>query len=125
MTLKCVTSMSPEMSRAMYALRNYPKLTEAPRARFIYFLISNEDVVYIGKTMELYARVRDHRKQNKTTRAGKSFDYVRYVECFTYHDHDQVEMAFIRYLLPKYNKCVLGSFGESDRILLKEYGVEA
>lgn len=61
----------------------------------IYFLIQNDEVVYVGQSSNLTLRVATHRDQ-------KEFDRVLYF----FHPQDllnHTEAALIRYLKPKYN----------------------
>ncbi len=62
----------------------------------VYFLLSSGDVVYVGETQSLDARMRAHRK------AGKVFDRVLYVQVST-KTALKVEAHFIFKLKPKYN----------------------
>ena len=68
-----------------------------PRIKGIYFLISKNEIVYVGQSCEILSRVETHRKQNK-----KIFDSFSYFE-YDFDNLDNIEAYFIFKLKPKYN----------------------
>lgn len=66
-----------------------------PKGSYVYFLIDDEEVVYVGKTVLLDARVSNHRRD-------KVFTDVRYISVPEEKLSD-TENALIRCLSPKYN----------------------
>lgn len=64
----------------------------------IYFLIKNNEIVYVGKSVCIEARVAAHRSKGE-----KAFDNVIYFEC-PEEEVDQIEKILIGKLQPKYNK---------------------
>lgn len=71
-------------------------LDVASRISCIYFLVLKNEVVYVGQSVSLPARIEQHR-------GTKEFDSVLY---FQYPEYalDSLESAFIRHLKPKYNR---------------------
>ena len=61
----------------------------------VYMLILGNEVVYVGQTIDLAAKITSH--VNERT---KAFDRISYVEC---EDLDIVEAALIDALQPRYN----------------------
>lgn len=72
------------------------ELDAISRISCIYFLVFKNEVVYVGQSVSLAARIEQHR-------ADKDFDRVLY---FLYPEYalDGLESAFIRHLRPKYNR---------------------
>lgn len=66
----------------------------------VYFLIHNEEVVYVGQSHDIIARVRAHRNDY---RKRKLFDSVRYIECES-ERLDAMEYRCIELFKPKYNQ---------------------
>jgi len=62
---------------------------------FIYFLVHNKEIIYIGKSHNLYLRLLQHRTYKK-------FDYV-YVLEFESCDVCKMEKIIIQTFTPKYN----------------------
>jgi excinuclease UvrABC nuclease subunit len=60
----------------------------------IYYLLQEEDVVYVGQTNNLTARIRAHIQERKI-----KFDDVYYFICSPFKDENKVE----RELIKKYN----------------------
>lgn len=61
----------------------------------IYFLIDSDEIVYVGKSVQINDRIRQHREDKRFSRYG-------YVEC----PHDQLEWleaAYIRLIRPLIN----------------------
>jgi len=63
----------------------------------VYFLIENNEVVYVGQSNDIESRIRNHRYENT-----KQFSEVVYFRCkqntLRYH-----EKKYIKLFLPKYN----------------------
>ena len=103
-----------EIEKAITALVKRRALTRGIRvkkltARGIYFLFDNEELVYIGQTINLLSRLPSHA-------AEKIFDFVRF---FQYDgDLTSLEMALIVKFKPKYNKQARNGDGKktSERI---------
>lgn len=74
---------------------SYIDLTDIPRC-FIYFLIDNEEVVYVGQTTNGLARIEVHRRD-------KQFDKVYTILCEP-ENLDHIENSYIMKYQPKYNK---------------------
>lgn len=68
---------------------------------YIYLLLDNETVVYVGKTNNLEARIKAHEKQ------GKAFDSVKRLEIGKGKEAEQLtelaEFYYIAKYKPKYN----------------------
>ena len=67
--------------------------------KYIYFLLSGEEVVYIGQTVNLHNRIKQHGYD-------KDFDRVFEFKCEE-GSADLVEKEFIQKYSPKYNKAHL------------------
>ena len=70
---------------------------EWPVKPIIYFLIKDEEVVYVGQTINGYGRINAH--------TDKDFDYACYIDCPEY-DLDNKEGYYIIKYNPKYNKAL-------------------
>lgn len=68
----------------------------------IYFLIKQDSIVYVGKTVSLHYRICTHLLGNKNT-DPKDFDAVRYVKAPN-EFIDRIEARFMLLIQPKYNK---------------------
>jgi hypothetical protein len=71
------------------------KVTKTP---CVYFLFDGEDLVYIGKTDNIFYRIGTH-----LTEGQKKFDRF---EMFETKNNDRLEALLITLLKPKYNKLV-------------------
>lgn len=69
--------------------------SEDARYRFVYCLMNDETVVYVGQTVNLFSRVGDHAK-------SKIFDRVFWFKCRA-QDVDFIEKALIKYYKPPKN----------------------
>jgi len=69
----------------------------------LYFLIDGDEVVYIGYTASLLARVKIHRKD-------KEFTDVYYLDCLSKEKVLQLEEYYIKTFQPKHNKMLLPAF---------------
>lgn len=82
----------------------------------IYLLCRRGNVVYIGQSSSVYARISTHRRE------GKDFDSAHGM-AVPEGDVTPLECALIRYLKPEYNAVsVVGSLSAWERELLIEYG---
>ena len=61
----------------------------------VYFLIDGEEIVYVGQSVNIYARIPNH--------WDKKFDRYAYVPCVP-DALDKLESLYIHCLSPKYNK---------------------
>jgi len=70
------------------------------RSSYIYFLFDDEEgeIVYIGKTIDIFSRIGAHNTDKK-----KKFSSFVYYRCFS-GDLDRVETFLIDWFRPKYNK---------------------
>lgn len=62
----------------------------------IYFLFNGNELVYIGKSDNVYKRIGDH-----IAEGSKKFDRWEYIETY---DNELLEAHLISILKPKYNK---------------------
>lgn len=67
-------------------------------AKFIYFLIDKNVIVYVGKTEKIHSRLKTHTKDKK-------FDRVVWIQV-PKEKMNFIEMYYINLLKPKYNKAV-------------------
>lgn len=75
---------------------NFTELKDEPLV-FIYFLLQDDEVVYVGKTTRGYSRIIDH------YHSAKIFNKVYYITCAE-EDLDELENYYICKYNPKYNK---------------------
>lgn len=75
---------------------NYEKFEDVPLI-FIYFLIKNKEVVYVGQTTQGYSRIQAH--------TDKNFDSVYFIRCDEY-DLDELESKYVIKYKPIYNKAL-------------------
>lgn len=68
------------------------------RSSGIYFLISGEEVVYIGQSLNVYARLRHHNGQ----RNKFEFDKFHYILCDA-NNLNELEKEYIHEFYPIYN----------------------
>lgn len=80
----------------------------------IYFLLMEKEVVYVGQTTNLLARLHKHQRD------GKIFDAVSFIQCGESH-LDNLEAMYIDAFLPEYNRTT----GKKDRRSLKASDVSA
>jgi len=66
----------------------------------VYFLIQDHEVVYVGQSINVFSRVREHG-------TSKVFNRFAYIAC-TNDELDLLESLYIHYLRPKYNGEVNG-----------------
>lgn len=85
---------------------------------YIYFLIRNDVLVYIGKTKNLEFRIRIHQKLNKI-----KFDRVLYITAEIAH-LNIIEGELIRYAMPKENSRFGSPLEEDHLAILEQYGMD-
>ncbi len=66
----------------------------------VYFLISGNEIVYVGQSVNIPSRIEQHKKDQQ-----KTFDRYYYIECKV-TELDVVEGRYIRKFMPKYNKVI-------------------
>jgi len=77
----------------------------------IYFLIQNNEIVYIGQSVNIEARVGQHWNEN-----AKSFSRVAFILCAK-EDLNNMESLYIDYIKPKYNGNIPISKDEFELLL--------
>ena len=77
------------------------------RGRGIYFLIDNNDIVYIGRTSQLYIRILEHAAEGK-----KQFDnfYCIVTNHLPITYEVELEMSMICFFKPIHNKIIFDSY---------------
>lgn len=72
--------------------------------RGIYFLIKDNKIVYVGQSVNIFKRIKNHKRT-------KDFDYYNYILLPEVSDNrlNDVEMKYIAAFSPKYNKQIAGS----------------
>lgn len=78
----------------------------------IYFLLQNDIIVYVGKALNIFSRIRQHLKSDKI------FNKVYYLE-FQKKDLDTKENEFIGKFIPLYNKDNLSKMVKSWKVKKK------
>lgn len=63
----------------------------------IYFLIQDDEIVYIGQAVDIYRRISQHQYDKE-----KMFNRYAFIVCKT-HELDIIETLYIHHFLPKYN----------------------
>lgn len=82
-------------------INNHPELTPKDECRFIYFLIDDDEIVYVGQTKNaLSERLMHHEKKYR------QFDRVERIEVKAKYA-DIVESCYIHSIRPKYNGNVI------------------
>jgi predicted GIY-YIG superfamily endonuclease len=76
--------------------------THLPNCPAIYFVMQGEDILYIGKTINLVQRWVDHHKWNQLIALGTPVT-IAWLECSDKNLLTQVETALIRQFAPKLN----------------------
>ena len=64
----------------------------------VYFLLDNEEVVYIGQSVNIFSRILDHQRGNK------KFTDFKYIECEKEELNRLEYMYYQKYNPTKYNK---------------------
>ena len=88
-----------------YLHKNLNTLTkvQVKEKRGIYFLYDRDELVYIGQSIHMKARIyKDHIKSDKI------FDSYRYIEVDKNTELDRLELLYILEYNPRYNKNSLG-----------------
>lgn len=76
------------------------KTNRVPIIKGVYFLINDtENIIYIGKSVDCYRRVKTHQNQNR-----KHFTFYTIIECKDHEDLDELEIHYIKKFNPYYNK---------------------
>lgn len=83
---------------------NYADLCNSPNIKTlinpiicgIYFLVNKDEVIYVGKSINIVIRILSH------YRSPKIFTSIKYLEC-NEKDLDKLETHYIVALKPKYN----------------------
>lgn len=92
-----------EVPQCLKNIRHVKRL-EITEPSFVYFLLMEEEVVYVGQTTSPWpARILQHLKSG-----DKEFDDVWYLEVDR-PSVSQVEAEFIRKFQPKYNRTKVGN----------------
>lgn len=69
----------------------------------IYFLLKQDNIVYIGKSIQVAGRVATHLTEQKThTYVSKDFDRALMMPCAV-EDLEQIEATLIRFFCPDFN----------------------
>ena len=89
------------------------RLSVAPERCGIYFLIHRDEVVYVGQSVNVLARVMQHVREGI-----KKFDAVFYLDV-SVAALSAVEYAFIQYLTPKYNGVCPRANRDAMRLLVE------
>lgn len=113
--MNAVTTLS-----ARFAELDLARLRPEPKP-FIYFLANDDEVVYVGQTADVDARVRLH-QQDKRICGPKEFNRVFFVEV-AWEDLDAYEGALIRALNPKYSLRAPRDVGRDEEVLAI-FGIE-
>lgn len=64
---------------------------------YVYFLIKEEEIVYVGATIDFVRRLHQHKK-------NKEFDSFNYIRCSSDEEMNKLELQYIMELKPIYNK---------------------
>jgi hypothetical protein len=98
------------ISQIAHALKHFP-LMEMMSA--VYFLCKDDEVVYVGQSVNLPGRVKTHTEE-------KEFDRVYYLPV-PLEALSKVELTLINYLRPKLNKTPMRELKENEHQLLQKY----
>jgi hypothetical protein len=90
-----MTSYPSPLAEIEARLKELPHLAEALTTCAVYFLMSGDEVVYVGQTTNLYARIGGHRED-------KVWDRILFLPT-PRKDLDATERHWIATLRPKYN----------------------
>lgn len=75
------------------------KLGENKRLRGVYFLIKNNEIVYVGQSTDIFSRISVHRK----TKDFDSYNYILFPEVSD-EKLNNLEAEYIGKFTPKYNR---------------------
>ena len=95
------TKADADISSLISELKEMPM--PEPDICAVYFLIHDKQVIYVGATTDLIARVRSHWKPTSDS-GGKPFSEVRYIECDDMESALLLETKLIRVLRPQFNR---------------------
>lgn len=82
----------------------------------VYFLIHNDTIVYVGSSVNIYDRIKEHKSHGH-----KEFDSFNFIECPEEAMHDE-ENDCIFELVPKYNKTISNTIETGDYIVAYRAG---
>ena len=89
---------SPDFD-AVKHVADLPKIRPDTDATGVYFLFEADECVYVGQSINVHSRVRDHHRDRLLR---KTFDTYSWVPCVQ-EDLNSLELFYIRALLPKLN----------------------
>ena len=95
---------------------NEAKEYDAHEGAYVYFLIKNDVIVYVGQSQSLGSRISTHKK-------GKDFDRVKYLSV-PRGAQNILELALIKSIKPSYNTQPLGPISEDEIQMLRSYDFE-
>jgi len=90
------------------SLLDNPEVKQLSSFCGIYFLIHNDDIVYIGQSIDIPNRIRQHK-------GHYPFDTVKYIEV-NKNKLNKIEKEYILQYTPKYNKTYLHKNGNSKSL---------
>jgi hypothetical protein len=90
-----MTSYPQLLAEIEAQLKELPHLAEALTTYAVYFLMSGDEIVYVGQTTNLYARIGSHRE-------AKIWDRILFLSV-PRENLDATERYWIATLQPKYN----------------------
>lgn len=82
----------------------------------VYFLIKDEEIIYVGQSVNIEARIHQHR-------STKSFDRFTYIECNS-EDLNKIETMYINKLKPKLNYNSLGRLVLPMNLEVLQYNID-
>ena len=85
------------MYKSVIELLANKKVAERGDNYSIYFLIQDDEIVYVGQTVEIHNRSAFHKRE------GKVFNFISVIDCSP-NEVDLLELFYIHTLRPKYNK---------------------
>lgn len=92
-TIPIAASNVPE---CLISIQHLRELRSGLECGYIYFLLHQDEVVYVGQSVDLANRAETHKKD-------KQFDRVLFIEV-SLGSMNSIERHFIRRLMPKYNQ---------------------
>lgn len=95
---------------------NQSKELDVLDGAFVYFLLKDSVIVYVGQSRSLNARISNHKK-------SKDFDAVKYLKVQLAHQNE-LELALIKSIRPAYNTQPLGPMTEGEIRILRSYEFE-
>jgi prophage regulatory protein len=93
---------APAIDKARPKIMAYKRILNLRRIEIvtligIYFLIDGDQIVYIGKSINVFARIAEHQRNNE-----KKFDTFTYIQ-IPIDQLDEFEVEYINAYKPKYN----------------------